>query len=157
MNRFVAGAVACLLLVTGGLFWWQIRAEGTEEQRKAPLALAAAPPVEDEELPVGDEDAMGEAPPMPPEASEKSREAKRFDRYDRNRDGIITRTEMLSSRAKAFKKLDTDGNNLLSFEEWAVATSDKFAGADADRDGKLTRAEFATTAPKPAAKPKCKC
>ncbi|MGE4430217.1 MAG: EF-hand domain-containing protein [Sphingobium sp.] len=156
MNRFVAGAVACLLLVTGGLFWWQIRAEGTQAQRTPPVALTPAP-LPEEGLPVGDEDAIGEAPPMPPEASEKSREAKRFDRYDRNRDGIITRTEMLASRAKAFSKLDTDGNNLLSFEEWAVATSDKFAGADADGDGKLSRAEFATTAPKSAAKPKCKC
>jgi len=155
MNRFVAGAVACLLLVTGGLFWWQIRAEN------APPAAQPVQPApeqaEEEGLPIGDENALGVAPPMPPEASEKDREAKRFDRYDRNRDGIITRTEMLASRAKAFRKLDTDGNNLLSFEEWAVATSDKFAGADGDKDGKLSRAEFATTAPKPAARPKCKC
>ena len=35
--------------------------------------------------------------------------------------------------------------------------SDRFAGADADKSGDLTRAEFATTAPKPAAKPKCRC
>lgn len=154
MNRFVAGAAACLLLVTAGLFWWQIRAE------KAGPAATPQPPVAaqaDEELPEGDGNAMGAAPPMPPEASEKDREAKRFDRYDRNRDGIITRTEMMASRTKAFKKLDTDGNNLLSFEEWAVATSDRFAGADGNGDGKLTRAEFAATAPKPAAKPKCKC
>ncbi|OYW87203.1 MAG: hypothetical protein B7Z20_05680 [Sphingobium sp. 32-64-5] len=128
MNRFVAGAVACLVLMTGGLFWWQIRAEGTEAVRKAPVALAASSSVDEgEELPVGDGDATGEAPPMPPEASTRSREARRFDRYDRNRDGIITRTELMSSRAKAFRKLDRDGNNLLSFEEWAVATSDKFA------------------------------
>ncbi len=156
MNRFVAGAVACLLLVTGGLFWWQIRAENAPAPMR-PAVFAPAGQAEEEALPVGDEEARGEAPPMPPEASAKDREAKRFDRYDRNRDGIITRTEMLSSRAKAFRKLDKDGNNLLSFEEWAVATSDKFAGADADKDGKLNRGEFATTAPKSAAKPKCKC
>jgi len=30
-----------------------------------------------------------------------------------------------------------DGNNLLAFEEWAVATVEKFEGADADEGGKL--------------------
>tara|TARA_R110000782_G_scaffold78276_2_gene154883 strand:+ start:29391 stop:29852 length:462 start_codon:yes stop_codon:yes gene_type:complete len=153
MQRFVAGAVACLLLVTAGLFWWQGHAQN---ERPAPMAQPA-PPLPPEPLPQGDPDAVGKAPPMPPEARAEDREAKRFNRYDRNRDNIITRLEMMSSRAKEFKKLDTDGNNLLSFEEWAVRTSDRFAGADADRNGQLTRAEFATTAPKPAPKPKCKC
>ena len=64
---------------------------------------------------------------------------------------------MMSTRTAAFRKLDKDGNNLLSFEEWAAATSDRFAGADADKSGDLTRVEFATTAPKRAAKPKCSC
>ncbi len=65
---------------------------------------------------------------------------------------------MLSTRTAAFRKLDKDGNNLLTFEEWAVATVDKFEGADKDGDGYLTREEFATTAPKPVAKkPACKC
>ena len=63
----------------------------------------------------------------------------------------------MSSRTAAFRKLDKDGNNLLTFEEWAAATGQRFAGADADKSGDLTRAEFATTAPKPAAKPKCSC
>ncbi|MPT48163.1 MAG: hypothetical protein E2598_07035 [Sphingobium sp.] len=157
MGRFVAGAVASLLLVTGGLFWWQIRAE------KKPPVLAVAsqsafPAAEDDlALPVGDESLTGDDLPAPPAASTKDKEAKRFDRYDRNRDGIITRDELMGSRVKAFKKLDKDGNNLLSFEEWAVATSDRFGGADANGDGKLSRAEFATTAPKRTAKPKCKC
>src|SRR3546814_1772651 len=76
-------------------------------------------------------DLVGAPPPMPPSAPQQTREERRFARYDRNRDDIITRTEMLSSRTKAFRKLDMDGNNLLSFEEWAVKTSDRFAGADA--------------------------
>ena len=63
---------------------------------------------------------------------------------------------MMSSRTDAFRKLDTDGNNLLTFEEWAIATSQRFAGADANGDGKLTPPEFATTAPKPSATP-CRC
>jgi hypothetical protein len=151
----LAGGAAALLLVAAGLFWWQGRAS----TQAAPAALIApAPPAEIEGLPEGDPDAVGLAPPeMPAEASAKSREQRRFDRYDRNRDGAITRIEMMGSRTKAFKALDKDGDNLLSFEEWAVATSDRFGAADADKDGKLTRAEFAATAPKLAAKAKCKC
>src|SRR3546814_14384455 len=64
---------------------------------------------------------------------------------------------MLSSRTKAFRKLDMDGNNLLPFEEWAAKTSDRFAGADADANGKLTAAEFATTAPKRSPRPTSRC
>ena len=55
------------------------------------------------------------------------------------------------------RKLDGDGNNLLTFEEWAVATSDRFGAADANHDGILSPAEFATTAPKRNPKPKCGC
>ena len=64
---------------------------------------------------------------------------------------------MMATRSAAVRTLDKTGDNLLSFEEWAAATSDRFAGADADKSGDLTRAEFATAAPKPAAKPKCRC
>lgn len=154
MDRFVAGGVAGLLMAAGGLFWWQGQAESQRESAPSPVSAAV---LADEGLPEGDENAFGAAPPMPPEARAEDREALRFNRYDRNRDAIITRTEMLGSRTKDFKKLDTDGNNLLSFEEWAVKTADRFEGADGNGDGKLTRAEFATTAPKPEPKPKCRC
>lgn len=154
MNRFVAGVVTCLLAVTIGLFWWQGRAEQQPLPMPPAKPDAVAAPIT---LPQGDEDALGAPPPMPPEARPEDREAQRFNRYDRNRDEVITRVELMSSRTAAFKKLDKDGNNLLSFEEWAVATSDKFAGADANHDGRLTRPEFASTAPKPSPKPKCRC
>jgi Ca2+-binding EF-hand superfamily protein len=77
-----------------------------------------------------------------------TREQRRFFRYDRNRDWRITRNEMLSTLSDAFRALDVDGNNLLTFEEWAVTTANRFDGADEDGDGKLTPKEFATTAPK---------
>ena len=95
--------------------------------------------------------------PAPPESTELTKEQRRFFRYDRNRDWRITRTEMLSSRTDGFRKLDTDGNNLLDFEEWAVATVTKFEGADADGDNQLTPGEFATTAPKPTKTRRCAC
>ena len=63
---------------------------------------------------------------------------------------------MMSSRTDSFKKLDTDGNNYLSFEEWAIATSERFAGADANGNGQLTRTEFRSTRPKRST-PRCKC
>jgi len=153
MARFIAGAVAAMLLLTGGLLWWQGRADSGKPFPQPQAALPATAV----ELPRGDEDAIGEAPPMPAEARPQDREARRFARYDRDRNGIISRTEMLASRTRDFRKLDTDGNNLLSFEEWAVATAVRFDTADANHDTRLTPAEFATTAPKRTAKPRCKC
>src|SRR3546814_12714385 len=88
----------------------------------APL-LPPAPPLE----------AISAPAPRPSkahEASEKTREQKRFDRYDKDRDDIITRDELLAPRRKAYAKLDTDHDGRLSFEEWAIATSEKFARAD---------------------------
>jgi hypothetical protein len=64
---------------------------------------------------------------------------------------------MLSTRTDAFRDLDTDGNNLLTFEEWAVTTAERFDQADADGDRELTAKEFATTAPRPSARPRCNC
>ena len=154
MNRIVLGAVCALVLAAVGMFWLQSR---DRVERGAPppsgSALSAAPP--SDKLPTADPGAM--RGPALPKASELTAEQQRFFRYDRNRDWIITRDEMLATRADAFRKLDKDGNNLLTFEEWAVATSDRFAKADANHDGKLSPAEFASTKPKPAKKPKCGC
>ena len=155
MKKFAAGAAGILLLMTAGLFLW-IGAQGQD----VPIPAAPPPPqpAEPEGLPEAELDAqtVGPAPPTPPKAYKASREEMRFNRYDRNRDEIITRLEMMSSRTDAFRKLDKDGNNLLTFEEWAVATSDKFAGADKDGNSQLTRTEFRTTRPK-RSKPRCKC
>lgn len=155
MNRIVLGAVAALLLASAGLFWWQGRA----------AVEAAAPPPPAGTVPEGDplpdalptEDGDGLTGAELPVADEASREERRFNRLDRNRDNLISRTEALSPRVAAFRKLDTDRNNLLSFEEWAVVTSNRFRAADANGDAALTRGEFATTKPKPAKKPACKC
>lgn len=160
MGRFFAGIVAALILISGGLFWWQDNAELATQPLIAQRVPASPLP---DVPPEGDPDAVGAALPTLPNADPRSREQRRFDRYDRNRDNIITRAEMMGSRVKAFKALDKDGNNLLSFEEWAARTSDRFGAADMNNDGRLTRAEFATTAPKPAAqkrtapKPACVC
>ncbi|MDD3799167.1 MAG: hypothetical protein PHE36_08325 [Novosphingobium sp.] len=153
MNRIVLGAIAALGLAGIGMFWWQGRAE-IEKSAPPPPVLAGEAPVDDA-LPVAD--VSGMQGPAPPEASELTREQQRFFRYDRNRDWRITRNEMLATRADAFRKLDVDGNNLLTFEEWAVATSNRFRAADANGDGELSPGEFAATAPKPKKRPACRC
>lgn len=153
MNRLVLGAVLALALTGLGLFWWQGRAE--VETGAPPPSPVSSVRIADTDLPMADPGAsMG---PAPPEASELTKEQHRFFRYDRNRDWRITRAEMLSTRSDAFRKLDKDGNNLLTFEEWAVATVDKFDKADADRDRELTPGEFLSTKPKPTRKPSCAC
>lgn len=154
MRRFLAGGVGALLLAGAGLWLWQGQAAQDN-------AIPASPPPAaiPDRLPEAGPNApaFGDAPPTPPEAPKASREEQRFNRYDRNRDELISRLEMMGSRTKAFKSLDKDGNNLLSFEEWAAATGERFAGADANKDKLLTRTEFARTKPKAAAKAKCRC
>lgn len=150
MNRIVLGAFGALVLVAIGLFWLQGRAE-VEEGAPPPTVEAARP----SGMPSAD--VAGLAGPAPPEASELNREQRRFFRYDRDRDLKITRNEMLSTRTDAFRDLDADGNNLLTFEEWAVTTAQRFDRADANRDRELTQKEFATTAPRPARTPSCNC
>ena len=153
MSRVVLGAVIALVLAGVGMFWWQGRAA---------VETAAPPPLVQPETPSPDVlptavagDLRG---PAPPEATELTREEQRFFRYDRNRDRKVTRNEMLSTRSEGFRKLDKDGNNLLDFEEWAVATATRFDSADANGDRSLDLVEFAKTAPKPSKrKPACRC
>ncbi len=155
MRQTVLGVFVGLILAGVGVFWFQSAAQVEE--------LAPPPPEPEEPAPAPDvlpiADPADLEGPAPPEASELTREEKRFFRYDRDRDRIITRNEMLSTRSDAFRKLDKDGNNLLTFEEWAVTTVERFEGADGNGDDRLTPAEFATTAPKrsPRKKPACKC
>ena len=157
MNRVILGAFGALLLVSLGLFWMQGRAQ-VEEGAPPPVEQdSASATIDPNALPVSDAgDVTG---PEPPEASELTREQRRFFRYDRNRDLKITRNEMLSTRTDSFRKLDVDGNNLLTFEEWAVTTASRFAEMDGNSDDELTQAEFATSAPAPrrTSRPKCNC
>lgn len=153
MRQFWIGTFVCMGLLLGGLMIWQLRAGQDADIPDAP----PPPDLRPTGLPVagGNAPAAGSPPPEPPEAPAISREERRFNRYDIDRDEAITRIELMSSRTKAFRVLDKDGNNLLTFEEWAVATGDRFAIADRDANGRLSRGEFATGRPKAAAR--CKC
>ncbi|MEO5773275.1 MAG: EF-hand domain-containing protein [Sphingomicrobium sp.] len=146
MWRYLAGAAACFLLLTGGILLWQGRAQDSSALPPAPKARPAS-------------QSLIAQPTMlqAPEASPKSREEKRFSRVDKDKNGRIEREELLAPRRKAFAKLDVNGNGALSFEEWADKTIDKFDGADRDKSGWLSGAEYATTAPPPPKKTRCGC
>ncbi len=49
---------------------------------------------------------------------------------------------------EAYAKLDTNRDGQVSFDEWAVKATTKFATADDDKSGSMTPTEFATTAVK---------
>jgi len=157
MNRMVLGAVAALLLAAAGLFWWQGRAE---VQRGVPPPDLSANSGTEAPISLPSAGAHGRGGALPSAGkSAQSLADKRFARYDKNRDGKITRTEMLATRVKAFQKLDTNHDNLLSFEEWAVKTSNRFKEMDANGDGVVTRAEFDAwqAAHQRKKKPTCAC
>lgn len=151
MTRFVAGALACFLMLTGAFLIWQGRAEQSNSLPKAPAPRAAQPLMYDASANDSGDDFQA------PEASPKSREEKRFSRADKNKDGRIESEELLAPRQKAFAKLDTNHNGSLSFQEWAFKTYAKINGADKDHNGWLSPAEYATTAPPPPKHKKCSC
>ena len=160
MNRILLGGLLALCLAGVGLFWLQGRAE-IESAAPPPWVVASQTMDDPENLPgLGIDDLDGVLGPEPPEATELSREQRRFAGYDRNSDGRISRVEMLSRRTSTFRKLDKDGNNLLTFEEWAVVTVDRVEVADGDGNDWLSPAEFRTTAPPrntASRKPRCAC
>ena len=146
MARFLGGAAACFLFLTGAFLFWQSRAAENPRLPAAPPAHASGTSVFSARQPL-------EAP----EASPKSREEKRFSRADKDKNGKIESEEVLRPRRKAFAKLDSNGDGTLSFDEWAAKSIQKFKGADSDRSGWLTPVEYATTAPPPAKKNRCGC
>lgn len=146
MTRFLAGAGACLLFVTGAFLLWQGQAQEAPLLPDAPAEQPGQPSM-----------VVAGAVPQAPEATAKSREQKRFSRADKDKDGRIAQEELLAPRRKAYAKLDANHDGTVSFEEWAVKTTDKFGGADTDRSGWLTPTEYASTAPPPPKKPKCAC
>jgi hypothetical protein len=145
MLRFLAGAAASFLLLTGAFLIWQSRADVRP-------GLPLAPPARD----YGASMLSAGQPLQAPEASPQSREEKRFSRYDKNKDGKVQADEYLAARRRNFDKLDMDHNGALSFEEYAAKGIEKFVAAGG-RKGWLSPAEFVATAPPPAKHKSCSC
>lgn len=76
-------------------------------------------------------------------------EKKRFDELDTNHDGKIDAKEIASSpplmernmrmAERMVKQWDTDGNGVVTAEEYKKSAEDRFAKQDKDGTGKLTR------------------
>ena len=148
MWRFLAGAAAAFLLMTGAFLLWQSRAEHSASPQGS-----AQPPSTVSSWFGG----VGDPPLRAPEASEKTREQKRFSRHDKNKDGKVELDEYLAARRRNFDKLDTNHDGRLAFEEYAAKAIDKFDGAGG-RKGWLSEAEFATTAAvRKAGSRRCSC
>ena len=146
MGRVLAGIACVLLLITGATLMWRGQARGPAiSPAPAPRFAAAVTP--QTLAPIG----------QAPSADPLSKEEKRFARADKNDDQRITLAELVEPRRKAFAKLDLDQDGKLGFEEWAVKTITKFENADSDDNAMLTPTEYASTAPKPRAKPACSC
>jgi hypothetical protein len=144
--RFLAGALACFLLMTGAFLIWQSRAA------RGPAMAAAASSQSGGSIFSG-----SDQPLSAPEASPKSREEKRFSRADHNKDGKIEEDEYLAGRRRYFDKLDVNHDGKLTFEEYAAKGIQKFETADQGHKGWLTPAEFATTAAPQSKRKSCSC
>lgn len=160
MNRIIVGAVSALMLASAGLFWWQGRAE-LERGAPPPELTGAGAGDAPIELPSADPNGRRGAALPGVAKRQMSTDEKRFNRYDKNRDGSISRPEMLTTRVNGFKKLDLNRDNLLTFEEWAVKTANRFKEIDRNGDGIVNREELrafqAAKDAKSKAKPRCGC
>ena len=145
MLRFVAGAGAAILLMTGAFLMWQSHAAEAPRLPDAPPARAATSFF-----------GGGGQPLKAPEASPKTREEKRFSRYDHNKNGRVEADEYLAARQRNFAKLDADHNGALSFQEYAATGIEKFNAAGGKK-GWLLPAEFVKTAPPPPKHKTCSC
>ena len=145
MLRFLAGAAACFLLMTGAFLIWQSHAAERPRLPAAPAARATSG------FSFG-----GNGVLQAPEASPTSREEKRFGRYDKNKDGKVQADEYLAARRRNFDKLDVDHNGGLSFQEYAIKGIEKFDAAGGKK-GWLSPAEFVATAPPPPKRRTCSC
>jgi Ca2+-binding EF-hand superfamily protein len=72
-----------------------------------------------------------------------------FDWLDRNRDNVISRTEMGADEAGSddqFRSLDMNRDGFVAVDEWHW-TRTSFNQLDRNRDGRLSRAEFESAGP----------
>ncbi len=76
--------------------------------------------------------------------------AARFTALDANRDGVITRVEMMGPGAppELFSSVDVNRDHVITTDEWHWSRA-SFDARDLDRNGRLTREEFNGVASQP--------
>jgi len=75
-------------------------------------------------------------------------------RFDLNNDGQVTQEEINKVKSEQFAKYDSDGNGILSSEEWQAMRQDRvkermarrFAHHDSNGDGGISQEEFMSRA-----------
>ncbi|MEO7564677.1 MAG: EF-hand domain-containing protein [Sphingomicrobium sp.] len=107
MVRFLAGAAACFLFLTGAFLLWQSHTQQNVQLPPPPNPRLAPP----EDSPIN-----LTRIPQAPSADPKNKEEKRFDRADKNKDGTVKLAELVEPRRKPFAKLDLNKDGKLSFE-----------------------------------------
>lgn len=65
----------------------------------------------------------------------------RYHLFDRNRDGVVTRSEWRSGPV-AFARHDRNGDGVISAADRQTGKARRFHGLDRNRDGVVTRAEW---------------
>src|SRR3972149_6730947 len=85
---------------------------------------------------------VGEGAPCGEYDDHESRRSDPFGAFDRNNDGVISRSEW-TGKIEDFSRLDDDQNGILSLEEFHErAGSDRFRELDHNNDGVISRREW---------------
>ena len=116
MARFLAGALACFLLMTGAFLIWQGRAARGPALSSAPAQAASFAAFSSDQ------------PLTAPEASQKTREEKRFsradhDKLDVNHDGKLTFEEYAAKGITKFQTADQGHKGWLTPAEFATTAA----------------------------------
>lgn len=88
------------------------------------------------------------APPYPALAQDGARMAEQLQQADANKDGAISRAELLGYRAGQFDRLDRNNDGVLSNSDMPRIAKirerieARIAAFDTNGDGRITRAEF---------------
>ena len=110
----------------------------------AALALAACGPSAQEQRAQADAKAAGFRPPSVITRVDYGSQAdRRFRRLDRNGDDVVSREELPRADSR-LSEMDRNGDGGITLSEWGEGMLARFDGMDLNRDGTLTSEERVT-------------